>query len=309
MSHLVNVVQFPHPGGEHDPGDAEVMPWNSADHRRKFLQRPGRWSDPQGTVREGKVTFWGEWEAPSRIVGRWPAQGDLPRFLHEPLLSEMPSSGYAQNTDPLVFGPRFRYSNCKQFDRHRGHPTGMQDLTPGSVILFGSKQPGRTAFALDTVFVVANSQPYALRDGDSLAAEPFVQRTVVAPLRTGPGWEHLAFTLFDGATHVDPVAGMFSFVPCMSVDREPLRFARPVIDLAGFINPKSQQSPSGYTERHRVSLQTAGDAWRAVVAQVFASGCMLGHSLTEPELLAPGAAKTADDGEAAARNPRQRRTC
>lgn len=185
----------------------------------------------------------------------------------------------------------------------------MQDLRPGSVILFGSKQPGRMAFALDTVFVVANSQPYALCDGNSLAEEPFVQRIVVAPLKTGLGWEHLAFTLFDGATHDDPVAGMFSFVPCKSVDREPLRFARPVIDLPGFINPKSQQSPSGYTERHRVSFQTAGDAWRSVVAQVFASGCMLGHSLTEPELLAPGAAKTADDGEAATRKPRQRRTC
>jgi hypothetical protein len=309
MSELVSVVQFPHPGAEHDPGDAQVMPWNSADHRRKFMRSPGQWSDPRGNVNQGEVTFWGEWEAPSRIVQRWPVDGDLPRFLHQPMLSEMPTGRYAQNTDPLVFGARFRYSNCKQFDRHHGHPTGMQDLASGSVILFGSKQPGRAAFALDTVFVVADARPYALNDLACLADEPFVQRTVVAPLGSGPGWGYQAFTLFDGATRDEPVTGMFSFVPCLPVDGKPRRFARPVIDLPGFINPRSQQSPSGYTPRHRVGLRTACEAWQAVVEQVFATGCMLGHGLPEPESLTPAGMWTPNIGEATVRSSRPRRPC
>jgi hypothetical protein len=30
-------VQFPHPGGEHNP-PTDIMPWNVHDHRRKFLR-------------------------------------------------------------------------------------------------------------------------------------------------------------------------------------------------------------------------------------------------------------------------------
>ncbi|MFR9797120.1 hypothetical protein ACL02U_14605 [Streptomyces sp. MS06] len=281
MSASVNVVQFPHPGAEHRPGRTDAMPWNSGAHRRKFLRSPGSWVDGCGAVNRGDMTFWGEWEAPSRIARRWPADGHLPRFLHQPVLSDPPVGRYVQNTDPLVFGHRFRYSNCKQFDTTHGRPSGLQDLARGSIILFGSRLGGEF-FVLDTVFVVADGRPFSLGDPDCLADEPFVQRVVVEPLRSGAGGQQRKYTLFDGAMYDEPVEGMYSFVPGLPVDGEPQRFARPVIELPGFINPLSHQSPRSYTARDSVALDAARNAWRAVTDRVLAAGCVLGFDLEEP---------------------------
>jgi hypothetical protein len=38
----------PAPGGEHNPGDVAVMPWNVWEHRRKFLHSPGRYLSADG---------------------------------------------------------------------------------------------------------------------------------------------------------------------------------------------------------------------------------------------------------------------
>lgn len=123
----VFVVQFPHPGIEHNPKDATVMPWNIGPHARKFLRSPGRYVAPDGSIREGTLVFWGEWEPPSRVVDRWAQDGRKPRFLHEPSWTAPVDSGLA-NTDPWVFGERFRFSNCKQLTPH-GRPSALQSLT------------------------------------------------------------------------------------------------------------------------------------------------------------------------------------
>jgi hypothetical protein len=60
------------------------MPWNTADHRRKFLVAPGCYLDGDDRFGEADLVFWGEWEAPSRVERRWPASGRLPRALHRP---------------------------------------------------------------------------------------------------------------------------------------------------------------------------------------------------------------------------------
>jgi hypothetical protein len=281
---LVNVVQFPHPGREHNPGPSAVMPWNNGLHRRKFLISDGQWIGGPNNSGSGPVTFWGEWEPPSRVVQRWRSDGGLPTFLHEPLLTALPDKTELQNTDPLVFGSRFRYSNCKQFDRKNDKSSGLQDLEPGSVILFGSKEQGATEFVLDTVLVVAGGRSYSPSDSISLADEPFVRRVVVEPLSTFEEALRWRFTLFDGATPDDPTQGMFSFVPCMPVEREPLRFARPRIRLAGLINPRSQQAPKGYTRHDRLDIGGARSAWQSVVEQVLDAGCVLGYDFPEPVL-------------------------
>lgn len=56
----VRFVQFPHPGGEHNPPDHE-MPWNVAGHRRKFLIAPGDYVDAADRHDDVEVVFWGEW--------------------------------------------------------------------------------------------------------------------------------------------------------------------------------------------------------------------------------------------------------
>ena len=148
----VFVVQFPHPGREHNPSPIlrfqTRMEWSEGDHRRKFMCSPGRYVDGDAPI-EAKLTFWGEWEPPSDVVREWSPSGSLPRFLHAPVWTKS-GPPKRQNTDPWVFGDHFRYSNCKQQAQPR-----LRRLTPGSVIFFGSTKDGE--FVLDTVFVVKNS--------------------------------------------------------------------------------------------------------------------------------------------------------
>lgn len=284
MSRQVNVVHFPHPGAEHKPGTGDRMAWNDGRHARKFLLSDASWIDGDDSRRDGQVTFWGEWEPPSRILSHWEKAADEPTALHAPLLTDLPDGRELQNTDPLVFGDRFRYSNCKQFSRKLNQPTGLQELEPGSVILFGSKAPGRVAFVLDTVFVVATARAYSPGDPQALGDDDFLRRVVVEPLRTFDEALHQSFTLYEGATPNDSVEGMFSFVPCLPVEGEPRRFARPTIELPGVINPKSIQAQSGFTARARVPISDAKSHWQSVVKQVRQAGCQLGFGFPEPHL-------------------------
>jgi hypothetical protein len=145
-------VHFPHPGDEHNPGNVRRQPWNTGNHRRKFLRSDGRYVAEDGSLYDASLVFWGEWEAPSYIVDCWLPEGRLPRFLHEPVWERPTTSGHRQNTDPWVFGDCFRYSNCKQLDQQL-NPSALQRLTRGSIVLFGSTVDlkSRPRFVIDTL--------------------------------------------------------------------------------------------------------------------------------------------------------------
>jgi hypothetical protein len=150
------LVRFPHPGREHQPGAADLMPWNRDAHARKFLLADGRWTSGDDML-IGPVTLWGEWEPDSEVVGRLdqPVVAGGPRYLHKPLLPSSNPEGFHQNTDPLVLDG-FTYSNCRQ---HRNRK--LRALVPGSLVLFGSMVASE--FVLDTCFVVDDSpRPYTL---------------------------------------------------------------------------------------------------------------------------------------------------
>ena len=275
MSAPVFVVQFPHPGGERIFRGGDRMPWNIGRHGRKFLRSAGRSVDSQGQAREvPSLFFWGEWEAPSRIVSRWRREGQLPRALHDPVWERPPTSAYRLNTDPWVFGEAFRYSNCKQLTPHQ-NPSALQALTPGSVILFGSKL--REEFVLDTVFVVKKAECYVpLHPPET--DEAFRICTIESVVTDGRG-EH-EFTLYHGATFDKPVAGMFSFVPCRDAAREDARFARPAVSLPGYINPASAQSPSEVKTPR--TLAQVSQEWSSIREQVLQAECELGVSFETP---------------------------
>jgi hypothetical protein len=59
-----------------------------------------------------------------------------PHWLHEPYWEVPRHRLHLQNTDPLVFGDRFLYSNCRQ-----GRNRKLRELAPGSLVVFGSKHP------------------------------------------------------------------------------------------------------------------------------------------------------------------------
>jgi hypothetical protein len=152
------VVQFPHPGAEHHPGNVQRQLWNTRNHRRKFLQSNGRCVGDVGPPVEGELVFWGEWEAPSYVIKRWEREDSLPRFLHRPVWEHPTMQGPRQNTDPWVLGDSFRFSNCRQLTPKRNR-SSLQSLPPGSLILFGSTIG--IDFVLDTVFVVKDCNRFS----------------------------------------------------------------------------------------------------------------------------------------------------
>ena len=119
MSDQTMFVQFPHPGREHRPAGKE-MPWNTGEHARKFLVSQAVFVE-DGRVESGSIGFWGEWEPQSRVVAEFRGRApQAPRYVHEPYLQVPTDEGQGQNTDPLVFGDCFRYSNCRQLTRSYG---------------------------------------------------------------------------------------------------------------------------------------------------------------------------------------------
>jgi hypothetical protein len=269
------VVQFPHPGREHVPRGDDIG-WNTGRHGRKFLRCHGSYIDDMNVMGDGDLVFWGEWEAPSRVLRRWRPVGRKPRVLHEPYWST-PPRGPRQNTDPWVFGPAFYYSNCKQARGDDRRPTGMQRLTPGSVIVFGSTVHG--GFVVDTVFVVASAQPWSPSDSVRMDLDEVFRYCTVASLATGRD-RHTGFTLYRGATAEDPINGMYSFVPARRADDSDPAFERPILQLPGLINPANKRACRG--SRRPIPLDDVRQAWNDIRQDVIDAECALGVRIATP---------------------------
>lgn len=265
-------VQFIHPGSEH----RSPKPWNTGEHCRKFLQVRGSYvAAPNAPVEMGRVVFWGEWEAESEGEPIASTVPDGPRWIHRPYyICPASYSGDLQNTDPFVFGDRFLYTLCRQTKpiRGRARPTFLRDLAPGSLILFGSLKGGD--FVLDTVLVVAEG---VLHDslGWSTALAGRVSETY-ADVTMRPtyqrAWPH-ELRLYGGATLDEPVAGMFSFAPCLPSTVAPKGFARPAIRLNDVITPGLMM---GAKATRSLSVERVKELWDSVVAQVIEQKLALG---------------------------------
>ena len=290
------VVQFPHPGGEHNPDRSEEMSWNAEAHRRKFIRSPGRYLDRGNIPRSGTVSFWGEWEPQSRVVERYGKAGpEMPRFLHEPFL-QRPADLMVrrQNTDPFVFGDAFLYSNCRQFTRTLG-PSHMQRLGEGSVVLFGSKLNHR--FVLDTLMVIGSDTPYVIGEPDGFGndvTEVFHAATF-EPLAASPKLAGTHAVLYRGLMYGLGRQEMFSFVPA-NADGRP--FARPSIELTDLVNSKNSRAA-------KITPATPGqarDVWHNIVGQVRAQGLDLAVFLAEPPIQPGQAVIAGGEGEGCAAN-------
>lgn len=284
---LFRIVQFIHPGGEHRvPRDAPEegwFPWNTGDHRRKFIEAPARHLgsvDDPGI--DGLVRFWGEWEPPSRYR-RLPAAARAsrgPRLVHAALQPPAPPDPPVQNTDPLVLGDDFVYSNCQQHRKVRGEkrPTVLHSLAPGSLILFGSPKGKPAKFRLDTVMVVGSSQVFVPRDYEG---PDLVKRVVAIPL-SGQSGGTTRYTLYRGVTWREQPRGPFSFVPSVAVTDPSPWFARPWIHpagaLCGRITPTLMQ---GFMSTSATTEQVYA-AWSELVRQITDDGLRLAVSLRLP---------------------------
>lgn len=259
MERKVFIVQFTHPGGEHDVNSKElangVKEWNYCGHKRKFLKALGQCVQKDGNLTPKKeLLFWGEWEPTSKVTSLNSTKETAvnPQFVHEPFLTRN-TNGLVlppwengkfikrkgekkpctrQNTDPFVFGDYFLYSCCKQRKKIRNTTlssfTKLGELEKGSIILFGSTisvKQGGPYFVLDTVFVVGDYKNYNSKNSPT-DLKGFVPSDYF-DIMGFTNWDPLNdFVCYKGATFSNPYEGMFSFVPCKPFDSTNIGFPR-----------------------------------------------------------------------------------
>jgi hypothetical protein len=279
MDDRIRLVQFIHPGGEHEPDEGNEKHWNTGDHKRKFLQSRGEYVSGDGDDHPttDDLLFWGEWEPDSTVVSRIKSPVECgPHYIYEPYYGAVPTT-WAQNTDPFVFGDSFLYSNCKQTTKHG--VTQLAMLGRGSVILFGSCI-ARCHFVVDTVFVVDRwIKFYPPNYRTELAGQ--VSKTFEdVTLSRIAHHADTPFTLYFGATYNQRVDGMFSFFACQPRTQGEVGFARPVIKLPGQITNNLTQ---GKKMTVQPDLATMQSQWSNVMQQVTDQGLMLGVSAELPE--------------------------
>ena len=283
MASNLRFIQFPHPGREHKPDRTGGKGWNTLrhNHARKFMEFNGRWTEEDGSAGNGSLRAWGEWEAESELIRELiqPSRdSQYPRYLWSPFYIPKDNYRLLHNTDPFIFGERFLYSNCKQ----RRLPS-LTRLKRGSVIAFGSsmKIEDEWKWALDTVFVVADSLMYAASEARqaltnatsevflAVAGDPIMAR------------EKASFRLYFGATPEDPVEGMYSYFPATPAQGD-AGFPRPLIELPReYLNPGSWQSPKGVNSE-RTNEELHG-LWSSLATQVRGVGLALGTHAALPE--------------------------
>lgn len=293
MTSLVRVVQFVHPGFEYHRSEhvgdrhvrSGVMGWKrgNSQHDRKFILTRGSLFEPD-TERDHRLVgmvFWGEWEGPSVFwkLDRSPGR-PKPSVIHAPFRPKRMPTDSAQNTDPMVFGDAFIYSNCLQHAY-----ASLRTLIPGSLVLFGrhSRVGRQPAFSLDTCLVIDRVE--------ALGPLPFDPETyggniladaVLSPLHTEGAVDDL--TVYFGRMRAAD-GGSFSFFPACLFDDPHALFARPQLSPTGplerVISPDNMQGIKVAT----VSALERDAIWQEVVRQIVRQGCALGYDAAPPPVI------------------------
>ncbi len=305
MKDTLAFVQFPHPGGEHNPDRGTTKYWNRGTHQRKFVKNKGHYlADPTSVAHEDDIVFWCEWEPESEVIqtiDKPLPRG--PRYVYQPYYALPDSYQGLQNTDPFVFGDRFYYTWCKQKTNHGRSSTQLRLLALGSVILFGSCL-GQT-FVLDTVFVVKrwiehdrHTYKQVLKNKISrsyadITIAPGYQTAFPGGKACGGSYEdngsedggcnsrsELPNRLYFGAMYDQPYHGMFSFFPCLPYNSSEAGFERPRITIPGIITDRQAM---GFKINPQTSLDQTQALWAEVAKQVTDQGLMLGVWTAMPE--------------------------
>lgn len=312
----IKIVQFMHTGGEHsftkskNEGEKRFKDWNcDIKHQRKYLCTTGAYikNGEKIEVKENKIYFWGEWEPESEvtsIVNQEPDHdnGAYPNFIHKPFLRLNESGQLIKgdknstptNTDPFVFGEDgFYYSYCMQSIKT------LQELDPGSIILFGSTINRNTPdayFALDTVFVVGpneNKLKYNI-NSDLNELKEFATKYYCDIMNykasgnnsncscnknKSEGCEKESdFTCYRGASYDNPINGMYSFAPCKIGLEGEKGFERVILTKDSFkdifdeaIISNNNSQGVNYTETN--NIQKNFDIWAKLCEIIEKDGC------------------------------------
>lgn len=290
----LRVVQFVHPGFEYHRREhlgprhigSGVMKWKRGRtaHDRKFLLTWGSLLESETGQDHAlaPLVFWGEWEGPSVFWRIESPSRPLPSVLHSPFRPATCPREPVQNTDPMVFGDAFIYSNCLQ-TAYRS----LRTLTPGSIVLFGrfGRVAGQGSFSIDTCLVVDRREalspvPF---DVDSHGSD-LLTDAVLSPLHSEEvDWE---LAVYSGVRRSSEVSGPFSFFPAQLMGDAPPLFARPELRpigaLDGIVSPNNMQ---GIKVTSNLSISDRDAIWNEVVRQVAQWGCGLGYHASPPPVL------------------------
>ena len=213
MSKLFFVKHPVHePGyGAANTGDRVINLWTTTTHTRKFIKHDGVFLS-NGKIDYARLYFWGEYEPFSSALI---VQQKFPQAVHEDLKSMRPIFSYCHpyypvspiphnglNSDPYVFGERFRYTCCQK----------SQTLSSGDIVVFGNEDHG--LFYFDTVFVCKkDGVDISTREGegsqyDIVALKPIAKRTFAEG--------YMYYDHYNNEFNQE----VYSFVPCLPHDRK-----------------------------------------------------------------------------------------
>jgi hypothetical protein len=231
---MPSIVQFFHPGSEHGYDSfcqqSYYKEWNHEEHKRKYIINSGSYVE-NNKKHDGTLLFWCEWEPTSLVENLYQPMNTsiydvYPKYLHFPFLPPMEKiklfqDGGYQNTDPFIFGEKFKYSICRQ-----DSCPGLKELEDGSLIIFGSRVNFR--FVIDTVFVVKGSKPYySALDNNIKDMGPYLDIVLKMSCKEAENKNHMIKRiLYTGATFDDDFKGIYSFVPAMKYEGKKQGFPR-----------------------------------------------------------------------------------
>jgi hypothetical protein len=291
---MPKIIQFLHTAQEATPANEldNIIPWNNDDnHRRKFILSNGMFVNEKVEQEEGELVFWGEWEAQSEIERINRGNPNPPNYLNRPFINPaVPNRTH--NTDPYVFGDKFRYIICKQGYFHYV----LTNLEPYSIILFGSSINGQ--FCIDTVFVVSNDKTnYTVNTIENLF--PLENRGQYYHASVNPIYDEFEYnrnaqsedfcrindqkeyTFYKAVNFLDRqnYNGLYSYVPCKVYNEQNFIFRQPAITL-DFINDEQRQ---GINSKD-CSLKEIVSYWNEITNQIQNKNLKQGTYFKTPEL-------------------------
>lgn len=152
----------------------------------------------------------------------------------------------------------------------------MRFLAPCSIVLFGSCIE-RTSFVIDTVFVVGrDAVDHTLEDWDEVLdgqVSDTYRTATLEPWYLGNVPDGQSHRLYFAAMFDHPIDSTFSFFPCRPFDRGEAGFARPIIDIPGYVTPTLTQ---GKKVARNLGSGELTELWREVVKQVDSQNLLLG---------------------------------
>lgn len=268
-------------------------------HSRKSVVTNGVYVH-NGEKVNAELNFWCEYEASSnykrnQFFKKEKTKNEIPDYFHWPIMPKIDSKNKCfelLNTDPCVFGDRFKYCNCYQ-----GRSKKLKNLQTGDLIIFGASSASKKAkrgrdnrkktdtFILDTVFVVKESYKDFLNSyipNGEIPFEEWYYNLTVRHLHLNDN-----FTLYFGANYESQYTdknnnNLYSFFPCKEYTglknykgfkRPELKFNdRIFTDKEIIIKDGSCRVPLIYETSH----DEISNLWREIRDKVLESGLLVG---------------------------------